>query len=78
MMGPDLRGGLFHEEVPPIRAPIASIHIADAAEKRDTPRNHRHGRNSHGNIKNWFCIETGHCRAAHMLDIQHEMPELLL
>ena len=78
MMGPDVRGGFFYEEVPPIRSPIASINIADMAEQWDTLRNHRHRRHCHGNIKNWFRVETGHCRAAHMLDIEHEVPDMLL
>ncbi len=42
MMGPDLRGRFFHEEVSPIRSPIASINIADAAEPWDALKNHRH------------------------------------
>ena len=78
MMGPHVRSGFFHEEVPPIRSPIASINIADAAEQWDTLRKHRHRCHGCGNIQNGFRIETGHGRASHMLDIKHEVPDMLL
>jgi hypothetical protein len=78
MMGPDVRGRFFYAEVPPMRSTVASINIAEAAEQGDTLRYHRHRRHCHGNIQNGFRVETGHCRAAHMLDIEHEVPDMLL
>ncbi len=78
MMRPDVRGRFFHEEVTPIDAHIASIQIAEGTERRSALGNHRDGGNRHGYIKNGFCIEAGHCSAAHMLDVQHEVPEVLV
>ena len=78
MMGPNVRGRFFYEEIPPIRSTIASINIANVAEQWDTLRNHRPRRHCHGNIKNGFRVEAEHCRAAHMLDIEHEVLDMLL
>ena len=78
MMGSNVRSRFFHEEVPSIHSTIASINIADAAEQWDTLRNHRHRCHGYGNIQNGFRIETGHGRASHMLDIEYEVPDMLL
>ena len=57
---------------------IASIHIANAAEQWATPGKHRHGSHGHRTIQNGFCVKTGYCRASHMLDVQHEVSNLLV
>jgi hypothetical protein len=78
MMSPHVRDGFFHEEIPAICSTIASINIANAAEQWATPGKHRHGSHGHRKIQNGFCVKTGYCRAAHMLDVQHKVPNMLL
>src|SRR5262245_31337333 len=79
MMRPYLRGRFFHEEIASsIPAHIASIEIAEGRERLSTQRNHRYRGYRHGDIQNRFRVETGHCSAAHMLDIQHELPNVLM
>jgi hypothetical protein len=78
MMCPDIRGRFFHEEVPPIDARIASIQIAQGTEPRSTLGNDHAGGHRHSEVNNGLCVETGHCSAALMLDVQHEVPNVLV
>lgn len=77
-MRPDLRSRFFHEEAFPIDASIASIQIAQGTEQRSTLGNFHTGNHRHGDVNNGLCVETGHGCAAHMLDVQHEMPNVLV
>src|SRR5436309_462202 len=78
MMCPDVRSRFFYEEVTPILARIASIKIAEGTERLLTLCNHRYGDNRHGNIKNGFRVEARYCSATHMLDVQYEVPDVLV
>ena len=78
MMRPDVRCRIFHEEVTPITATIAAIQVAEGTKRLPTLGNYRHGGYGYGYIQNRFRVETGHCSTPHMLDIQHEVPNVLM
>jgi len=77
-MSTDIRSRFLHEEVLPIDAPIASIQIAQGTEQRSNLANFYTGINCHSDVDNGFSVEAGHCCAAHMLDVQHEMSNVLV
>jgi len=77
-MRPDVGGRFFHEKVTSIPARIASLKIAEGTERLPALGNHCYGGHRHGHINNGFRVEAGHGSAAYMLDIQHEMPDVLV
>nr|WP_232096782.1 MULTISPECIES: hypothetical protein [Comamonas] len=77
-MRPDIRSRFLHEEVFPIDASIASIQIAKGTEQRSNSGNFHTGIRCHSDVNNGLGVETGLCGAAHMLDVQHEMPNVLV
>lgn len=76
MMRSDAGGRLLPEEVPPIPAFITSVAIAKVTQRLSALPDHSDGRNRHGNVDNGLGIETEHCGAAYVLDVQGKVPDV--